>query len=115
MVNLLLPLAWISLSASVFNKTKKLAIVYVYTIVPIKCNYGLPEYIKISLEQAISQQPDCDVILVSNYADCANIAKVANTVNNLIKIDTTLLESNRSRSFQNISEKVFSKGHSSGI
>lgn len=66
---------------ALLNDTRKLAIVYVFTVVPKLCHYGLPEYIKVSLEQAISQQPDCDIILVSNYADCENIAIVADTVN----------------------------------
>jgi hypothetical protein len=111
MINILLLLAWISLSVSQYNDTKKLAIVYVFTLEPDFCNNGLPEYIKISLEQAISQQPDCDVILASNYGNCANIALVADTVDNLVKIDTTLIESNRTRYFRNESDHIFSKGN----
>ena len=41
----------------------RLPIVYVYTVVPRVCSQGLPNYIKMSLEQAIFSQPDCDVLL----------------------------------------------------
>jgi hypothetical protein len=41
----------------------RLPIVYVYTVVPRVCPQGLPYYIKMSLEQAIFSQPDCDVLL----------------------------------------------------
>src|SRR5687767_9707957 len=73
----------------------KLPIVYVYTVVPAVCKYGLPEYIKVSLEQAIYTQPDCDVILVSNFAECLAIKDSVKDVTNLVLIDSTLIISNR--------------------
>jgi len=109
MINLLLLLSFISLNASLLNDTRKLAIVYVFIVVPKVCKYGLPKYIKVSLEQAISQQPDCDVILASNYGDCEIITEVADTVINLMKIDTTLIESNRTRNFRNESKRILAK------
>lgn len=45
-----------------FDIKRRLPIVYVYTVVPRVCQQGLPLYIKVSLEQAIMSQPDCDVI-----------------------------------------------------
>jgi hypothetical protein len=35
----------------------RLPIVYVYTVVTAVCPFGLPSYIKVSLEQAVLSQP----------------------------------------------------------
>ena len=85
-----------------YDGNSKLPIIFVYTVVPAVCKYGLPEYIKISLEQAIFTQPDSDVIMASNYADCDVIAKTVSEVPGLIQIDTTKIASNYTTQFANL-------------
>ena len=53
---------WIWVIHALYSQ-QNLPIVYVYTVVPRVCQQGLPLYIKISLEQAIMSQPDCDIVL----------------------------------------------------
>ena len=80
---------------------------FVYTVDPYVCKHGLPIYIKLSLEQAIEQQPDCDVILLSNYGECPQIFIVADKVNDLIKLDVNDTMSIRTLDFHNLSSKIF--------
>lgn len=87
--------------------SSKLPIVYVYTVVPAVCKYGLPEYIKVSLEQALLTQPDCDVIMASNYAECPQISTILENIPNVVFIDTTLIESNRTRKFKELAVDIF--------
>ena len=94
-----------------YEGNSKLPIIFVYTVVPAVCKYGLPEYIKISLEQAIFTQPDSDVIMASNYADCDVIAKTVSEVPGLIQIDTTKIASNYTTQFANLSTAVFSSDY----
>jgi hypothetical protein len=47
--------------------SSRLPVVFVYTVVPKQCLKGLPVYIKTALQQALFTQPDCDVLLVSNF------------------------------------------------
>lgn len=89
----------------------KLPIVFVYIVVPAVCKHGLPDYIKTSVEQAIFTQPDCDVIMVSNYAECQEIEKTVNKVQHLIKIDSTKISSNRTAHFANASKSVFASDY----
>jgi hypothetical protein len=85
------------LQLSIFVFTKDLSknvnsgrfpIVFVYTVVANVCQKGLPQYIKESLQQAIITQPDCDVIMASNFADCALLEKDLLHLPELIKFDT---------------------------
>ena len=85
----------------------RLPVVFVYTVDPYVCNNGLPVYIKVSLEQAIEHQPDCDVILLSNYDECPQILILANTVNHLIKLDVNDTMSTKTRDFIVLSSKIF--------
>ena len=85
----------------------RLPVVYVYTVVPRVCKHGLPLYIKTSLEQAIFSQPDCDVILASNFADCVTVGDSVKDLKKLIKIDTTVIASNRTLAFLNASTEMF--------
>lgn len=89
------------------TKSYRLPVVYVYTVVPRVCKHGLPLYIKTSLEQAIFSQPDCDVILASNFADCATVGDSVKDLKKLIKIDTTVIASNRTLTFLNASTEMF--------
>lgn len=88
-------------------KKRNLAIVYVFTVVPAVCKYGLPAYIKHALEQAVITQPDCDVIMASNYIDCPKIAEVVDTVKGVIRVDTALIESNRTIEFRLVAQNIF--------
>ena len=89
------------------NKIYRLPIVFVYTVDPYVCKHGLPVYIKLSLEQAIEQQPDCDVILLSNYGECPTILIVADKVNELIKVDVNDSISMKTKNFLVFSSKIF--------
>jgi hypothetical protein len=93
----------------------RLPIVFVYTVVPAVCHKGLPDYIKTSLEQALQMNPDCDVIIVSNFAECEKVAATVDGVSNLIKIDSTLIRSTRTKQFQNVSSHVFASDGSNEL
>jgi len=88
-------------------RKRNLAIVYVFTVVPAVCKYGLPSYIKQALEQAVISQPDCDVIMASNYVDCPKIAEIVDTVKGVIRVDTALIESNRTVDFRMLANNIF--------
>ena len=85
----------------------KFPIVYVYTVVPAVCKHGLPGYIKESLEQALFTQPDCAIVMISNYAECREIEKTVYKIVNIVKIDATNILSNRTRQFANLSREIF--------
>jgi hypothetical protein len=87
--------------------SKRLPIVYVYTVVPAVCKHGLPEYIKFSLEQAQRSQPDCDVILAANFGECPKIREKVENITGLITIDTNSIASNRTLEFENVSRSMF--------
>jgi hypothetical protein len=89
------------------SSTYRLPIVFVYTVVPASCPFGLPEYIRISLEQTIFTQPDCEVILLSNIGECDRIKESVQDVNGLRLIDSTPLSSERMRLFHNMSMNIF--------
>lgn len=88
-------------------KEYRLPIIYVYTVVPAVCHYGLPEYIKFSLEQALRTQPDCDVILASNFKECDKIKDNIVNMTNVILLDTTGIASLRTKTFLNLSRNIF--------
>ena len=108
---------WPTLIVAVILKSAfcltRFPILYVYTIVPDSCFRGFPEYIKFTIEQALLLQPDCDIILASNYAECAAIEKVVDSIQGVIKFDTTGTESLRSKSFANASLEMFA-GNANG-
>lgn len=83
-------------------------ILYVYTVSNGSCHRGFPDYIKISIEQALLLQPDCDIIMASNYAECLAIEEVIDSIPGVIKLDTTKIESKRSKEFAKASEAMFS-------
>lgn len=87
---------------------KRFPILYVYTVANGSCYRGFPDYIKVSIEQALLLQPDCDIIMASNYADCLAIENVIDSIPGVIKLDTTKIESKRSREFAKASETIFS-------
>lgn len=85
----------------------RLPIIYVFTVVPAVCQYGLPSYIIVSLEQAVLTQPDCDVIMASNYAACPKISEVIDSIPGVIKIDIDEKISSRTKTFKNQSLEMF--------
>lgn len=88
-------------------KEKKLPIVYVYTVVKSSCAKGLPEYIKISLEQAIFSQPDSEVIIASNVGACPLINDMLHSIVNLTVIDASAVRSERTAKFETSSNEIF--------
>jgi hypothetical protein len=88
-------------------KKTRLAVIYIYSIHSQSCKWGLPSYIKVSLEQAVLSQPDSDVIMASNYAECKKIEEMVDGIEGIIKYDTTLISSNRTKEFKNVSEIMF--------
>ena len=93
----------------------KLPIVYVYTVVPAVCKYGLPTYIKDSLEQAIYTQTNSEVILVSNNADCKEINKTIAKIAGLSPVDSTMIMSNRTKLFANLSYEIFTPDYTNEL
>ena len=85
----------------------KLPIVYVYTVSKTFCEYGMPQYIKYSLQQALMTQHDADVILVANYAECPLLKTHADQLEGIVQMDTKDLQSNRLRLFHNRSTEIF--------
>ena len=86
---------------------KRFPIVYVFTVTAQSCKRGLPEYIIVSLRQAVLSQPDCDVVMASNYASCPTIESTVDSIPNVIKHDINFKASERSALFANVSEKMF--------
>lgn len=80
---------------------------FVFTVVPAICPYGLPAYIRTALEQAIFTQPDCDVILVSNFAECSTVRESVSSVPKLVLIDSTTIVSQRTLHYKNLSSGMF--------
>jgi hypothetical protein len=89
-----------------YNHTK-LPIVYVYTVVQAVCSYGLADYIKVSLEQALLTQPDCDIVIASNFGDCPTLAPVVQQIPNVILVDTIAIESQRTKKFATLAKDIF--------
>eukprot|EP01038_Epipyxis_sp_PR26KG_P011925 gene11925-15958_t len=100
----------VQISGDIFNKTTtKLPIAFVYTVVPAVCSHGLPRYIRESVEQAIVTQPEFEVIMASNYVECAAIAHTVQNMKNLMQVDTTRIVSNRTNLFRNVSHGIFQR------
>jgi hypothetical protein len=93
---------WTTLSPA-----RKIPILYVFSVVPNICKHGLPTYIKFSLEQALGSQPDAEIILASNFAECDMIQKTMNDVINVTLIDTTRIASARTKEFQKLCVDLF--------
>ena len=88
----------------------KFPIVYVYTVTKNSCEGGLPEYIRVSLEQAALLQSDCDVVMASNYAECATIEKNIKDIPNVTLLDVSLISSPRTKDFTNAAFEIFGYG-----
>ena len=85
----------------------KLPILFVYTLVPKICRHGLPDYILTSLQQAVFTQPDCDIIMATNYRECPNVKIALKKVTNIIFVDINDVISSRTISFRNASFNLF--------
>ena len=97
----------ILVSNVISTNTTRLHVVFVYTIAISKCHLGLPEYITVALEQAVEQEPDCDIVLLSNYAECPQISVLADKVNHLIKIDINDTMSVKTERYMKLSREIF--------
>jgi hypothetical protein len=97
------------------DNANRLPIVYVYTVVPAMCKYGMPSYIVHSLEQAIFSQPDCDVIMTSNYHECSYIEKNIKHIPQLIMKDASLIASPRTKEFANLSTNILAVDYGSEL
>jgi hypothetical protein len=96
-----------SAASEVAAYTGKLPVVYVYTVVPAICPYGLPSYIRTAIEQGIFTQPDCDVILVSNFDECTTLRDSVKDIPGLVLIDSGAIVSNRTLQYRNLSANMF--------
>lgn len=103
----LLLLAFLAREAPAQTQTR-LPVVYVYTVGIYSCKQGIPSYITTSLEQALLQQPDCDVIMASNYKECSTVEAVIDRIPGIIKYDiSTEMGSNRTKEFANLTNTMF--------
>lgn len=94
----------------------RLPIVIAYTVVKAVCSkFGLPDYIKTSLEHNIFTQPDCEVILLTNLGECPQIADAVRNITGLTVVDSSPLTSARTRSFLNISANIFQTDNSNEL
>ena len=59
------------------------------------------------MEQSLLTQPDCDVIMASNYAECSQISVLIKDIPNIVMIDTTMFESNRTKRFNELAKDIF--------
>lgn len=84
-----------------------LPIVFVYTISEETCRRGVPNYLKYTLEQGLLFQADCEIVMLSNYAECAGLEKEIDLIPGVVKVDTTVIASNRSDSFAKSSSSIF--------
>ena len=82
-------------------------IVFVYTISDEVCRRGVPNYLKFTLEQGLLLQGDCEIVMMGNYADCANFGKEIDQIPRVVKIETTEMASNRSDAFANSTSTLF--------
>ena len=89
------------------TNTTRLPVVFVYTIAMSKCHLGLPDYITVALGQAVEQEPDCDIVLLSNYAECPQISVLADKVNHLIRIDINDTMSAKTERYVQLSKEIF--------
>lgn len=97
----------ITIDEAIAKDRNRLAVVYVYTVVPARCSRGLPEYISVSLQQARHSQPDCHVMLISNFAQCEELSKSVDQIHGLVKVDSTKIISNRTEVYLNASKEIF--------
>ena len=94
-------------STAMYATGKRLPVIYVFTVVPAICPYGLPAYIRTAIEQGIFTQPDCDVILVSNFAECTTLRESVKSIPGLLLVDSLDIISNRTKEYKNVSSNMF--------
>ena len=83
-------------------------IVFVYTLGGDRCSKGFHAYILASVEQAILTQVGSPVILASNYGACnASTSTVRGWHKDIIQVDTDVIQSNRTREFISLIDRVF--------
>lgn len=103
-------------SVSEHSSKEKPRIVFVYFMVKTYCEGGLPEYIQHTLNHTLAtQQPQSEVVLVSNFRDCFNDTSIVGSLPlyrelaalGLVLTDSTAVVSDRTRRFHNLSREVF--------
>lgn len=102
-------------SISEHSSKEKTRIVFVYFIVKANCEGGLPEYVRHTLNHTLAtQQPQSEVVLVSNFRDCFNDTSIVRSLPLYRELATlglvltdTALASDRTRHFHNLSREVF--------
>lgn len=103
-------------SVSEHSSKEKPRIVFVYFMVKTYCEGGLPEYIQHTLNHTLAtQQPQSEVVLVSNFRDCFNDTTIVGSLPlyrelatlGLVLTDSTEFTSDRTRRFHNLSREVF--------
>ncbi len=112
-LKMVLNFLWALMNLSTVLSIYRVPIIYVFTVVPNACKHGFPEYIRVSLDQAVHSQPDAQIILASNFADCETIAEM--TVPNVLKIDSSLIMSNRTRLFTKLATDMFQQDNGSEL
>ena len=64
----------------------RLPIVFIFTVVEAVCKKGLPPYIRDSLNQAVYTNPNAEVIIATNIAECSLIKNTLEGMNNITVI-----------------------------
>ena len=89
-------------------RTKSLPIVYVYSALKERCaDVVLLGYIEITLRQAVLTQSNADIILVSNYEECAALKTIADAVPEVKQVEVKHVVSQRTEGFMNNSMTLF--------
>jgi hypothetical protein len=89
------------------EQSARLPVVYVFTVVPAICPYGLPSYIRAAIEQGVFTQPDCDVILVSNFEECRTLRDSVKDIPGLVLVDSGSIVSNRTLHYRQLCANMF--------
>jgi hypothetical protein len=100
-------IAYWGVSLTFIANATRLPIVFVYTVVQSECSKGLPSYIRASLEQSLFTQPDCDTYVVTNLQECPRLGVALENITNLHIVDALSIRTNRTKSFLQVSNKIF--------
>lgn len=92
---------------SIVSTKTSLPIVYVYKISESRCLRELiPRYILYVLEQAVMSQPDCLIVMASNFNDCPAANATVSAIPGVRLIDTTSIASSRTMEFNQTSWNI---------
>lgn len=92
------------------QRSSKVPLVYIY-LMGKECEV-FPDYIKHSLLQAVRTQKNVmDVILISNFKECPSIFDSIKDIPFLLTVDSDVIASNATKTFDEMSEGLFSGIH----